>query len=181
MWLRVVKHVIRDRSLAISESANILKERPLLSIEDVLPIFPDFVVIDTFKKEISGCLEEYNRSLTSLRTDIIESITASSRLQSETWMLNSREIAVPAISCCALSGRPIFKGCFHYVSSGFAYQSSPPTHVDPHYSSNVDNQNCTLTGHQMISSIDSPLHTMVDYIFGDYREDGYVEGYLPQA
>ena len=35
----------------------------LLKIEDVLPFFPDFVLIDDFKEAICTSLEEYNRQI----------------------------------------------------------------------------------------------------------------------
>lgn len=123
MWLGVVKHIIGDRSLAISESANVLKERPVLSIEDILPVFPDFVVIDTFKSEISGCLNVYNHSLASLRTDITASTGVLSSLHFETLVLNTREISLPGTSCCTLSGYPVITGPFFFC---FKWLRLPP-------------------------------------------------------
>lgn len=42
----------------------------LLKIEDILPFFPDFVTIDDFKDAISTSLEEYNRDIDSLKTQM---------------------------------------------------------------------------------------------------------------
>jgi hypothetical protein len=38
---------------------QLLRECPLLRIEDLLPLFPDFVLIDDFKEQICAALEEY--------------------------------------------------------------------------------------------------------------------------
>ena len=58
LWLEVARHVVReDRD--IRRAIALLKECELLKIEDVLPLFPDFVLIDDFKEEICASLEEY--------------------------------------------------------------------------------------------------------------------------
>jgi len=151
VWLGVVKHIIRDRSLAISESADILKERPL-SIEDVLPVFPDFVVIDTFKSEISGCLDHHNHSLNSLCADITASTGVSFRLYLETLKLNTRKISLAGRSCCPLSGHPVIMAPFMYGSSCFAYRRSALTEVEVH-----DQVSRILTESSMIGCVDAPL------------------------
>lgn len=46
------------------------QECELLKIEDILPFFPDFVVIDSFKREICVSLEEYNGKIESLRKEM---------------------------------------------------------------------------------------------------------------
>jgi hypothetical protein len=40
----------------------------LLKIEDVLPFFPDFVVIDNFRDAICDSLERYNKQVRCIRT-----------------------------------------------------------------------------------------------------------------
>lgn len=42
----------------------------MLKIEDILPFFPDFVVIDSFKREICVSLEEYNGKIEGLRKEM---------------------------------------------------------------------------------------------------------------
>lgn len=41
--------------------------RDLLKIEDILPFFPDFVLIDDFKEAICSSLEEYNDHIEQLK------------------------------------------------------------------------------------------------------------------
>ena len=47
-----------------------LRECELLKIEDVLPFFPDFVLIDDFKDEISAALTEYNEHIEDLKHEM---------------------------------------------------------------------------------------------------------------
>lgn len=159
LWLEVMKHIIGDRSLAISESAHILKNSPVLSIEDALPIFPDFVVVDTFRSEISGCLDEYNHHLKSLQVDATESTIASTGLQSRAMTLNSRKASLAAASSCALSGLPIILGPFIYYPSGHACRDEPlRPRLESLNEKHVQKKRCVLTAPSMISSVDGLLH-----------------------
>ena len=57
----------------IKPAIEIMKESDCLKIEDILPHFPDFVVIDDFKEDICSALEEYHsfiRFRVELSTDI---------------------------------------------------------------------------------------------------------------
>lgn len=61
LWLMVAKHVIEQEKGAkrenIRKAIAFLKETDgLLKIEDILPFFPDFALIDDFKVEFSGLL-----------------------------------------------------------------------------------------------------------------------------
>ena len=44
----------------------------LLKIEDILPFFPDFVVIDDFKDEICTALEGYSGHIDTLEVEMDE-------------------------------------------------------------------------------------------------------------
>lgn len=58
-----------------------VQECDLLTIEDILPFFPDFVVIDTFKREICVSLEEYNGKIESLRKEMEDYTLSSEAVQ----------------------------------------------------------------------------------------------------
>ncbi len=58
LWLKIAVYAIEDRK-AIKPAIEIMKESDCLKIEDLLPHFPDFVVIDDFKEDICSALEEY--------------------------------------------------------------------------------------------------------------------------
>lgn len=48
LWLTIAKHVVQDNK-DIKSALEFLKQSNLLKIEDILPFFPDFVLIDDFK------------------------------------------------------------------------------------------------------------------------------------
>ena len=51
-----------------------LENTDLLKIEDILPFFPDFVVIDDFKDEICTALEGYSAHIDALKADMDEGL-----------------------------------------------------------------------------------------------------------
>ncbi|KAI7872143.1 Pep3/Vps18/deep orange family-domain-containing protein [Spinellus fusiger] len=48
LWLSIAKHVVQENK-DIKTAMEFLKQGDLLKIEDILPFFPDFVLIDDFK------------------------------------------------------------------------------------------------------------------------------------
>ncbi|KAI5068926.1 hypothetical protein GOP47_0015227 [Adiantum capillus-veneris] len=68
LWLMVAKHVIQQEKGVERENIRraiaFLKEADgLLKIEDILPFFPDFALIDDFKEAICASLEDYNKEI----------------------------------------------------------------------------------------------------------------------
>lgn len=55
LWLTIAKHVVQDNK-DIKTALEFLKQSNLLKIEDILPFFPDFVLINDFKVYISVCM-----------------------------------------------------------------------------------------------------------------------------
>ena len=73
-----------------------------ISIEDVLPFFPDFVVIDAFKTEICAKLEEYNRNIEGLKSEIEDYTESAENIRKEIGALNSKPMHVSCSEKCAL-------------------------------------------------------------------------------
>lgn len=67
---------------------DFLKDSDLLKIEDVLPFFPDFVLIDEFKEAVVVSLREYNSHLDTLQSAVRANIPPS--LSSSSSSLSSR-------------------------------------------------------------------------------------------
>lgn len=63
LWLMIARHLIEDKKASVKEALALLNECPYLKIEDILPFFPDFVVIDDFKPEICKSLQEYSEKI----------------------------------------------------------------------------------------------------------------------
>lgn len=71
-----------------------LESTDLLKIEDILPFFPDFVVIDDFKTEICGALESYAERIDELRREMDEATASAENIKRDIAALSDRFVAV---------------------------------------------------------------------------------------
>lgn len=74
LWMKIAKHIIQ-RKQDVKEALAFLKySNNVLTLEDIMPFFPDFVLIDDFKEEICSALETYNSEIEDLKTELAEGI-----------------------------------------------------------------------------------------------------------
>lgn len=69
LWLTIAKHVVQDNK-DIKTALEFLKQSNLLKIEDILPFFPDFVLIDDFKvkkKKNHVCLSQLSKQKAAIK------------------------------------------------------------------------------------------------------------------
>ncbi|KAI0225177.1 tethering complex subunit [Massospora cicadina] len=79
LWLRVARHVVDqgDTRGAIA----LLQQCELLKVEDLLPLFPDFVLIDDFKEEICSALEDYHQQIEEIKLEMELATRSTDRLR----------------------------------------------------------------------------------------------------
>lgn len=83
-----------------------LEATDLLKVEDVLPFFPDFVVIDDFKAEICTALEQYAARIDELRAEMNEATQSAESIKRDIEALSNRFVTVePGDKCwrCGLA------------------------------------------------------------------------------
>lgn len=99
LWLKVAKVVISQTS-SIKSAMTFLKSCDLLKIEDLIPFFPDFILIDDFKAEICAALEEYSRQIDALKSEMDDSATTAENIRSSIKELDQRyAIVEPGERC----------------------------------------------------------------------------------
>ncbi|KAK3048666.1 tethering complex subunit [Extremus antarcticus] len=99
LWLKVAKKVI-GREKGIKSAIEFLKRCELLRIEDLIPFFPDFVIIDDFKEEICAALEDYSRRIDELKTEMDDSASTAEHIKSDIKALDERyAIVEPGERC----------------------------------------------------------------------------------
>ena len=77
-----------------------LRRVDLLRIEDLIPFFPDFVVIDDFKEEICSALEDYSRRIDNLKEEMDDSERTATHIKSDIKALEQRyAIVEPGEKC----------------------------------------------------------------------------------
>ena len=118
LWLRIARHVI-EKEKDIKQAIMILKESgDLLKIEDILPLFPDFTVIDDFKDEICEALEQYNEKITLLKAEMNDYVDSAEQIRKDIKSLRSRTTLVHKQAKCEISGRPIAGEKFYVFPDG---------------------------------------------------------------
>ncbi|CAK7272089.1 tethering complex subunit [Sporothrix epigloea] len=137
LWLAVARKVISRQSHGgIKQAIDFLKRCDLLKIEDLIPFFPDFVVIDDFKEEICTALEDYSREIDGLKKEMDDSSQTAANIKVDIAALDNRyAILEPGEKCYACSlpllSRQFFvfpcQHAFHSdcLGRGVLEQSSP--------------------------------------------------------
>ncbi|KAI4678035.1 uncharacterized protein J4E88_006553 [Alternaria novae-zelandiae] len=90
LWLAIAKKVI-SQSSGIKTAIEFLRRVDLLRIEDLIPFFPDFVVIDDFKEEICAALEDYSHKIDGLKQEMDDSEATATHIKSDIKALEQRD------------------------------------------------------------------------------------------
>lgn len=69
---------------------QLLKSCDLLKMEDILPYFPDHVLIDNFKEEICASLEEYNIGIEELKAEMDNATVCADHIRLDVKKLKKR-------------------------------------------------------------------------------------------
>ncbi|MBE7181417.1 MAG: hypothetical protein INR71_09460, partial [Terriglobus roseus] len=106
LWLKVAKVVV-GRSDGIKSAIDFLRRADMLRIEDLIPFFPDFVVIDDFKEEICAALEDYSRHIDALKREMDDSARTAHHIKQDIRALDSRYAIVEPGEKCFICRLPL--------------------------------------------------------------------------
>ncbi|XWS68577.1 hypothetical protein CRYUN_Cryun04dG0102200 [Craigia yunnanensis] len=112
LWLMVAKHVIEQEKGTkrenIRKAIAFLKETDgLLKIEDILPFFPDFALIDDFKEAICSSLEDYNRQIEQLKQEMNDATHGADNIRNDISALAQRYAVIDRDEECGVCRRKI--------------------------------------------------------------------------
>ena len=100
---------------------EILKQCSLLKIEDILPFFPEFTLIDDFKAEICGALEEYNKRIDELKTEMDKATDTADLIRRDIKNLRNKFVFVEQSQKCSLCNYPVLTRAFYLFPCLHAY------------------------------------------------------------
>lgn len=124
LWTLIAKHTI-DAGGEIKEAMGILKESGgLLKIEDILPFFPDFVLINDFKKEICESLEVYNDRIEQLKEEMQDYTQSAELIRSDMQKLRKRCAIVSGNQRCELTGQNLLGKEFYLFPCSHAFHAT---------------------------------------------------------
>ncbi|KAI9167399.1 Vacuolar protein sorting-associated protein [Paramyrothecium foliicola] len=122
LWLAVARKVI-SQSDGIKTAIDFLKRCDLLKIEDLIPFFPDFVVIDDFKEEICGALEDYSHNIDELKKEMDESSQTAANIKVDIAALDHRYAIVEPGEKCYVCGLPLLSRQFFVFPCQHSFHS----------------------------------------------------------
>ena len=118
LWLEVARKVISQQGTgSIKFAIDFLKRCDLLRIEDLIPFFPDFVIIDDFKDEICAALESYSRSIAQLDAEMDASAATAESIKSDIKQLDKRYALVEPGERCRVCELPLLSRQFFVFPS----------------------------------------------------------------
>lgn len=112
LWLKTAQYVVETEK-DIASATEFLSLTPLLSIEDILPFFPDFTVIDSFKGEICLALEGYADRIESLKKEMEQATDNANHIRQEIDKLNSRFVTIEQDEKCGICRVEVRKRRFY--------------------------------------------------------------------
>ena len=119
LWLSIAQKVVSGGGTGSIKKALEFLERcnNLLRIEDLIPFFPDFVVIDDFKSQICAALESYTKSIATLDEEMDSSAATAESIKSEIATLGRRYAIVEPGERCRVCELPLLSRQFFVFPS----------------------------------------------------------------
>lgn len=121
--LRLSTSAIASSYMCSFRAMAFLQQCDLLKIEDILPFFPDFVLIDDFKDEICSALEEYNIHIEDLKTEMDEATKSAESIRLDIRELKSRFAVINAVEKCYLCQFPLLTRQFYIFPCQHAFHA----------------------------------------------------------
>ncbi len=127
LWLQIARHEIQREAaeektddnfsegrgaaehITTPRALSILNECDLLKIEDILPFFPPFSSVASFKEEICKSLEDHKISIEGLRGEMEEYTESADAIQAEIKSLSERTLTMSNTQPC--------EGCYKFAIS----------------------------------------------------------------
>ncbi|KAL7317653.1 tethering complex subunit [Mucor circinelloides] len=122
LWISIARYVIQDNK-DIKSAMQFLKKCDLLKMEDILPFFPDFVLIDDFKDEICSALEEYNINIEDLKAEMDNATLSADHIRLDIRKLKKRFAIVEEDQMCCLCEYPLLTRQFYVFPCNHEYHA----------------------------------------------------------
>ncbi len=88
-----------DSQNEFEEALKIMKESKILKIEDVLPHITDTIKIEEFKKQISSCINDYEKNIKRLKTDIDEYNKTAENIKNDIIKIKKKSMEIQYSNC----------------------------------------------------------------------------------
>ncbi|CAD6192203.1 unnamed protein product [Caenorhabditis auriculariae] len=120
IWLMIANHMIAS-GVEATECIGLLREsKEALSIQDILPLFPEFTKIDDFKDALCACLREHSVKIMDLQQAMKDATQIAAEIREKSDKLKNRVVVVKPGELCSscarsLTAAPFFAhSCRHF-------------------------------------------------------------------
>lgn len=112
LWLMIAKKTITKEG-GMKEAIEMSKKNDILRIEDLVPHFDEFTIIDDFKDEICTALEGYSANIENLREEMDESSRTADTICQNIEDLKRRFALIQVGEECYSCHRPLMEKQFY--------------------------------------------------------------------
>ncbi|KAF6779624.1 hypothetical protein AHF37_00836 [Paragonimus kellicotti] len=123
LWLNIARHAIGGQS-DIQEATSLLRECPLLKLEDILPYFRDFVTIDQFKDAICAALDSYHQRIEEVKREMHVTMQSTNALRKQLDCLRYSYEELDVDSRCAHCNHVLILRAFYVFPCGHHFHTS---------------------------------------------------------
>ncbi|KAI8088938.1 Pep3/Vps18/deep orange family-domain-containing protein [Halteromyces radiatus] len=120
LWLAIAKYVIKEKN-DIKLAMDYVKQSNILKIEDILPFFPDFILIDEFKDDIYKALEEYNGHIGVLKSEMDDATKSVNNIRLDVRSLKTRFTELDEKDQCCICEFPLLTRQFYVFPCHHSY------------------------------------------------------------
>ncbi|KAF7259295.1 hypothetical protein EG68_03396 [Paragonimus skrjabini miyazakii] len=123
LWLNIARHAIGGQS-DIQEATILLRECPLLKLEDILPYFRDFVTVDQFKDAICAALDSYHQRIEEVKREMHVTMQSTNALRKQLDCLRYSYEELDVDSRCAHCNHVLILRAFYVFPCGHHFHTN---------------------------------------------------------
>ncbi|RTG81990.1 vacuolar protein sorting-associated protein 18 [Schistosoma bovis] len=157
------QHIISTDG-SMQEAINLLRDCPLLKLEDILPYFHQFVTIDQFKDVICSSLDSYNERIDNVKNEIQSTMKTIDELRTQSNNLRYRYEIIENDSRCTHCNHLLTLRAFYVFPCGHNFHISCLTElVKPYLSAEEKSQLSKVVESQNLGNNPSVTNVEVSY------------------
>ncbi|CAH8559657.1 unnamed protein product [Schistosoma curassoni] len=165
LWIQLAQHIISTDG-SMQEAINLLRDCPLLKLEDILPYFHQFVTIDQFKDVICSSLDSYNERIDNVKNEIQSTMKTIDELRTQSNNLRYRYEIIENDSRCTHCNHLLTLRAFYVFPCGHNFHISCLTElVKPYLSAEEKSQLSKVIESQNLGN--NPSVTNVEDLFDE--------------
>ncbi|CAH8538556.1 unnamed protein product [Schistosoma mattheei] len=165
LWIQLAQHIISTDG-SMQEAINLLRDCPLLKLEDILPYFHQFVTIDQFKDVICSSLDSYNERIDNVKNEIQSTMKTIDELRTQSNNLRYRYEIIENDSRCTHCNHLLTLRAFYVFPCGHNFHISCLTElVKPYLSAEEKLQLSKVVESQNLGN--NPSVTNVEDLFDE--------------